>query len=124
MAGKVSAAAAGKLAHIELLQKKLQNVHGLVEQFAAAKVNQNVLCQPIQRGLTGLKREFMGAGLDALCQTAGALAIAAGRGTAPQTKARILREGVGSLRFQLEMEQRAIVAEDEAKQADKDAKHG
>jgi hypothetical protein len=47
--------------------------------------------------------------------------IASKRRLALMQKVRILREGVGSLKFQLEMEQRVVVSEDLARQA-KEAK--
>ena len=56
------------------------------------------------------------AGLDTISQLAGSMEIAAGRGASHHQKARILREGVGSLRFQVEQEQRKVVTEDQAAQ--------
>jgi hypothetical protein len=38
--------------------------------------------------------------------------MAVSRGGSQLTKSRILREGVGSLRFQLELEQRSLVSAD------------
>jgi hypothetical protein len=68
----------------------------------------------MKRAFGRLKLELMGAGLDTMSQLAGAMEIAAGRGGAPHQKARILREGVGSLRFQVEQEQRKVIREDQA----------
>ena len=72
---------------------------------------------PMARAFSQLKIQFMGAGLDSMSQLCGSLEIAARRGVSYMQKVRILREGVGSLKFQLEMEQRAIVSDDQARQA-------
>jgi hypothetical protein len=71
----------------------------------------------ITRGFGQLKMQLMGAGLDAMSQLCGSMEIASKRGLSFMQKVRILREGVGSLKFQLEMEQRAVVSDDEARQA-------
>lgn len=91
----------------------------MVEQFAAAKGQIDAM--PMKRAFSDLKRQLMGAGLDAVAQLAGGMEIAAGRGASPVAKIRILREGVGSIRFQIEMEQRALVAEGEKMMAEKAA---
>jgi hypothetical protein len=116
MAGNLSPAAQGRLAELTSLHDKLHRVHGLVEHFATAKAKPEQYLLPITRNFSQLKMHFMGAGLDAMSQLAAAMEIAARRGTSPVAKARILREGVGSLRFQLEMAQRAVVSEDQVAQ--------
>jgi hypothetical protein len=118
MAGNISAAAQQRIAALGDLLLKVQRVHGLVEQFAAARTGQDSMAIPIKRAFAQLKREFMGAGLDAISQLAGSMELAAGRGMGPQAKARILREGVGSIRFQIELEQRAVLAEAKAEAAE------
>ncbi|MBI4408436.1 MAG: hypothetical protein HY561_01930 [Gemmatimonadetes bacterium] len=109
------------MAAIDLLSQKVARVHGLVEQFATAKAGHDALALPIKRAMAELKRAFMGAGFDAMSQLAGGLEIAAGRGAAPNTKARILREGVGSLKFQLELEGRSVLAEEKSRAEEKAA---
>jgi hypothetical protein len=116
MAGKLSPAAQGKLADLQMLENKVQRVHGLVELFATAKVKQDQYLLPMARQFTRLKMEFMGAGLDAMSQLAGSMEIAARRGLSPVQKARILREGVGSMKFQLELAQRSVLSEDQEQQ--------
>jgi hypothetical protein len=116
MAGNLSPAAQGKLADMQMLEAKVQRAHGLVELYATAKVKQDEYILPLTRQFTRLKMEFMGAGLDAMSQLAGAMEIASRRGLSPVQKARILREGVGSLKFQLELAQRAVVSDDQALQ--------
>lgn len=113
MAGKLSPAAQAKLAEFEALSHRIHRVHGLVEQFAASRGAIDTI--PIKRAFVDLKRAFMGVGLDSLAQLAASMEIAAGRGAAPTTKTRILREGVASIRFQVELEQRAIVRDGQVK---------
>jgi hypothetical protein len=104
----------------ELLQK-VQHVHGLVEKYAVEKTTQSALEQPMKRTFDRLKLEFMAVGQDALSQLAGGLVMAVGRGGSKTQKVRTLREGVGSMKFQLELEQRTIAAADkEAQEKDKE----
>jgi hypothetical protein len=116
MAGNLSPAANMKLAIVTEFTHRVQRAHALVEQFASARTNQDALTQSLRRTFQQLKIGFMGAGYDALAQLSGAMEIAAARGGSSVAKARILREGVGQLRFQIELEQRSIVTEDRALQ--------
>lgn len=118
MAGKLSPRAQMKLATLQGMADKVQHVHGLVERYATTRDPRQAegLAMPIKRTFGRLKIELMGAGLDTLSQLAGSMEIAAGRGGSQRNKARILREGVGSLRFQVEQEQKKVVSEDQAAQ--------
>ncbi|MEJ2215324.1 MAG: hypothetical protein P8099_01800 [Gemmatimonadota bacterium] len=117
MAGKLSAQAQAKLAMLREMARKIDHVRGLVEQFAVARGrNAELLAIPIKRAFGRLKLELMGAGLDNLSQLAGSMELAARRSGNQQKKARILREGVGTLVTQVELEQRAVVDEDQRKQ--------
>lgn len=115
----LSPAALQKLATLHHMTERVQHLHGLVERYAATRDPRQLepLVQPMKRAFGRLKLELSGAGLDTMAQLAGSMEIAAGRGGAPQMKSRILREGVGSLRFQLEQEGRAVAREDQAAQA-------
>lgn len=121
MAGKLSPAAQGRIADLQLLESKVQRVHGLVELFATARANADQYLIPMTRQFARLKIELMGMGLDAMSQLAGSMEIASKRGLSQVQKGRILREGVGSLKFQLELAQRAIVSEDQEAQREKAA---
>jgi hypothetical protein len=117
MSGPLSPRARAKLADLALLVEKAHRVHGLVEQLAASRgVGADHLVSAIVRNFGQLRLDFMGAGMDALSQLAGAMQIAARRGLSTESKIRILREGVGSIRFQLELAQRAIISDDRAAQ--------
>jgi hypothetical protein len=108
-----------QMATLRRMADKVQHVHGLVERYASTRDPRQVemLTQPMKRAFGRLKLELMGAGLDTLSQLAGAMEIAAGRGGPPQSKGRILREGVGSLRSQIDQEQRKVAQEDKSAQA-------
>jgi hypothetical protein len=116
MSGKLSSGAQVKLATLGEFSSRVQHVHGLVEMYASSKANQEQYQLPIQRAFGKLKLQFMGAGLDSLSQLSGSMEIAARRGMSPMTKARILREGVGSLKFQLELAQRTVISDEQAEQ--------
>lgn len=115
MAGNLSPRAQQKLASLQALTDKVQHVYGLVERYAASRTDQQAEVQvmPLRRAFSRLKVELMGAGFDSMAQLAGSMETAARRGGSVRNKARILREGVGSLRFQMELEQRKVVSEDE-----------
>ena len=118
MAGKLSPKAQIKMSALRNMADKVQHVHGMVEKFATEK-NPKIaerMSMPLKRAFGKLKLDLMGAGFDYMSQLAGAMEIAAGRGGSQRNKARVLREGVGSLRFQVEQEQRKLVAEDQREQ--------
>lgn len=116
MAGRISPAAQQRINLIGEFLDRVYRVHGLVEQYAAAKQNADAFEMPIRRAFDQLKMGFTGAGLDALSQLAGSMTMAMRRGGSQVTRTRIMREGVGSMRFQLELEQRAVANEDMARQ--------
>lgn len=118
MAGKLSPQAQIKMAALQKMVDKIHHVHGLVEKYAATKNPQHAqrLSMPMKRAFGKLKLDLMGAGFDTMSQQAGAMEIAAGRGGSQRNKVRILREGVGSLRFQVEQEQRKLATDDQREQ--------
>lgn len=117
MAGKLSPRAQTRLAELGELDRRVHTVHGLVEQYAVARANLESLEIPLRRNFSQLKMHFMGAGLDAMSQLAGSMEMTIRRGMAQAAKTRILREAVGSMRFQLELEQRSVVSADRERQA-------
>jgi hypothetical protein len=119
MAGKLSAKAQVRMASLQIMVDKVQHVYGLVERYASSRDEKTAehLTQPLKRAFGKLKLDLMGAGFDSMSQLAASMEIAAGRGGGLRTKARILREGVGSLKFQIEQEQRQVVSEDERERA-------
>ncbi|HSJ09561.1 MAG TPA: hypothetical protein VK928_06585 [Longimicrobiales bacterium] len=114
MAGKLSASSQVRLATLKEFDSRVQRVHGLVEMYATSKNNPDQYLQAIGRLFQQLKLQFMGAGLDSMSQLCGSMEQTAKRGLSYGAKSRIMRESVGSLKFQLELEQRAVISEDEA----------
>lgn len=108
---KLNPAAQQKLILLSDFMTRVHRLHGLVEQYATTRTNPQVLEAPIRRACEQLKQSFLGAGYGPLAQLAGSMALAAKRGGAVHGKARILREGVGSMRSQLETEQKATATE-------------
>jgi hypothetical protein len=119
MTGKLSPAAQLKLARLQDMADRVQHVYGLVERFASTRDPKQLelLTPPLKRAFQRLKLDLMAAGLDSMSQLAGAMEVAAGRGGSVHFKTRILRDGVGSLKSQIEHEQRHVVSEDAAAQA-------
>jgi hypothetical protein len=114
----LSPAALQKMATLHHMTERVQHIHGLVERFATTRDPKlaEPLVQPMKRAFGRLKLELSGAGLDSLSQLAGSMEVAAGRGGSIQMKIRILREGVGSIRYQLDQEARSVASEDQAEQ--------
>lgn len=115
MAGKLSPKAQIRLNSLREMEDKVQHVYSLVEQYAAAKgKSAEQFAMNVRRAFGRLKLELMGAGLDNLSQLAGSMEMAAKRGGSQVNKLRILREGVGTIRFNIELEQRSVLAEEAA----------
>jgi hypothetical protein len=122
MAASLSAADRQRLSLLESIDARLQALHGLVERFAVAR--DDLLVPAIRRTFSQLKRECTGAGMDAIAQQCGALDVAARRGGSRTLKVRVLREGVGSMRHQIEVQQRAVRTEAADRAARDDSKNG
>jgi hypothetical protein len=121
MAGKMSPTANLAVLEIGEFLTKVARVHGLVEHYATAKTNPGMYEMPAMRAVQQLKLQFMGAGFDTLSQLCGAMETTLRRGGSQVTKARILREGVGTMKFQLELAQRTVKADDMQLQLRKEA---
>lgn len=123
MAGKYSPVAQQELAKYESFMQDVGRIHSLSEQFAVAKAGQDNLKSMLKRAAGQTKLKFMTQGLAQLSQICGAIELQASR-TAPQpVMTRALREHVGNLKFQIELEMRLIIKEDMAlTHAKKDAK--
>ncbi len=112
MPQKLSARAQARLVTLREFEQKTQRVYGLVEQYASNRADSEPLTMAIKRALAQLKRDLLGSGFEQLSQLAGQMEMAAGRRTSQQAKSHILREGVGSLRFQIDLEARTTVSDD------------
>lgn len=113
MTGKLSPKAQQRMAALRTMADKVQHVHGLVERYAVTKsdTHADMMVLTLKRAFNRLKLDLLGAGLEAMSQMAASMELAAGRGTRRQ-RIRVLREGVGSLRYQLDAEQRKVETED------------
>lgn len=107
-----------KLASLRAMADKVQHLYGMVERYASTRDprQMEMLTPPLKRAFAALKLSLMGEGLDTLSQLAGSMEVAAGRGGSQRQKIRILREGIGALRSQIDQEQRKLVTEDRARQ--------
>jgi hypothetical protein len=114
----MSGKAAAQVRHHALLDlnEKVQRLHGLVEQYAGARHDPDGHLPPIGRTFARLKTIFLGAGFDNLSQICGAMEIAARRGHSRTMKVRILRDAVGSIRMQIDVEMRSLLAEMKAQE--------
>lgn len=121
MAGKLGPRDRERLANLEVLQSRVQHLHGLVERFAAERQDVTPHVTAIRRAFTRLKLETSGLGFDSMSQLCGSMDTAARRGGSQPFKSRILREGVASLRFLLEVEERSIRSQTKASPGSDDA---
>jgi hypothetical protein len=125
MVQKLSAGANLRIGQIGEFLTKVARLHGLVEQYAAAKANPGQYEMPAMRNVQQLKLQFMSAGFDSLSQLCGGMEMSIRRGGSQVAKAKTLREGVATLKFQLELAARSTKSEDlQLQQRAEDAKNG
>jgi hypothetical protein len=123
MAGKYSPAAQQKLAQYEAYMGDVGRINSLCEQYAVAKSGADNIKSMLKRAAGQAKLKFMTTGKAQLSQICGAIELQASRSGAQGPMTRALREHVGNLKFQLDLEMRIIIKEDEAEMhAKKDAK--
>ena len=106
MAKKLSAKAQQKLDSLQEATRKLDRIHGMVEQYASSKAD--YYAAMISRAGADLGRVFMNAGLGVMADHAKQMGVLAKRGGATATKFRGLRELVGSLRGELDRATKAV----------------
>jgi hypothetical protein len=100
-----------RLSQLEQAQHGLRHAHGLVEQFAAAPKDADHMAGNLRRAFAQLKMRFTAIGFDRLAQLASGLETTARRGLSHGPKSRALREGLGSLTRQVELERRTVIAQ-------------
>lgn len=122
MASKLSPGAQVRMALLEGFVPHVGRMNALVEQYATVKTGHDNINGQIKRLAAQLKIKLMGVGLDQMSQLCGSIEQAAGRAGTPGPKARLLRELVGSLRFQLDLSIRSVIREDEELRATNKAK--
>ncbi len=99
-----------RLTQLETLAGRVRHVYSLVEQFAGTPRDAEGLSVGLRRAFGQLKMQFTTAGFDKLANATGALELATRRGGSHGPKSRSLREGVGNLTRQVDIERRAIIA--------------
>jgi hypothetical protein len=119
MAGKLSPAAQERITRLESFTNEVGRINSLIEQFAAAKTGLDNYRSSIKRAASQSKLKFMTLGMAQLSQICGTIAMTAARPGPPAAIARALREHVGALKFQIELEMRTVIREDEEVQAAK-----
>jgi len=100
-----------RLSQLEQVQPAVRKAHGLVEQFAAAPKEAEHIAGNLRRTFAQLKMRFTAIGFDRLAQMATGLETTARRGLSHGPKSRALREGLGSLNRQIDLERRTVIAQ-------------
>jgi hypothetical protein len=98
-----------RISQLETLVNRMRHLNALVEQFAGAPRDADQLSGTLRRSLNQMKQQFTTAGFDRLALMCGGLEMTARRGMSHGPKARALREGVGTLARQMEIEKRGIL---------------
>ena len=119
MAGRLSPTAQQQVILFESFGPHVARLHSLVEQFAAARTGQDQLKASLKRAASQIKMRFTSAGLDHLSQLCGSIELAASRSGNPNQTSRILRELVGSLKFQVDLEIKTTIRIDQEAAAKK-----
>jgi hypothetical protein len=97
-----------RLSQIETLMHRVRRANALVEQFASAPKEGDQLAGTLRRLFGQMKMQFTTAGFDRLALMCGGLELTARRGMSHGPKARMLREGLGNLTHQVDVDRRAI----------------
>jgi len=98
-----------QLSQLDTITNKVRHVHGLVEQFASSPpALAEDLAGIMRRTFTQIKLQCTTGGFDRLAQICSSMEMTSRRGTAHGVKARALREGVGTLTRQVDLERRSI----------------
>ena len=112
MAGKLSAKAQQRLEILRQGRRKVDRLHGLVEQYASVRPGGGDFAPMISRAAADVGRLFLGNGFGVMADHANQMAMLARRGGTTQTKFRGLRELVVHLRGELDRAEKAVIAED------------
>jgi hypothetical protein len=108
MEKKMSAGALQELEVLEQSRRKLDRIHGLVEQYAVLHKGQDQYTAMISRAALEMGRTLLASGFGVLADHANQLGMWAKRGGATQTKLRGMRDFVAVLRPAIEREERLV----------------
>lgn len=109
----MSPSAALRVAELEAFSPKVMHLNNLIENYAAAKVGGDGFLASLKRSADQLKMKTLSSGYAQMSQLCGAIVMTASRAGNQGAKARALREHMGNLRFQLDLEIRNTIREDE-----------
>lgn len=98
-----------KLSSLETITGRVRHAHRLVEQFASSPKEAEQLGSVVRRAFGQMKTLATTNGFDRLSQICGGLEMTARRGMSHIPKARALRDGVGNLTRQVDIERRQIM---------------
>lgn len=120
MAQNLSAGAQQALEVIAQSRRKLDRIHGLIEQYAVAKgPTQDHLAGMIARAALDVGRGLLQQGMGVLADHANQLGMLARRGGGPSSKLRGMREYLAQLRPGLERAERSVHERDAAEQGER-----
>lgn len=97
-----------RIAVLETFNGRVRHAHRLVEQFASSPREADQLGSVLRRTFGQMKMLGTTNGFDRLSQICASLETTARRGMSHVPKARALREGVGNLTRQVDIERRSI----------------
>jgi hypothetical protein len=100
-----------RLAQLERVQSELRRAYALVEQFAAAPKEAEQMTGNLRRVFGQLKMKFTAIGFDRLAQMSSQLEVTARRGSSHGPKSRALRDAMGNLNRQVDLERKAVLAQ-------------
>ncbi|MGD0992016.1 MAG: hypothetical protein ABR998_06065 [Gemmatimonadales bacterium] len=120
MAQKLTAKNQELVDYLDTLLKEMDHFASLVEQYAAAKSNPDQYSSLLSRALSQLRQKAMMRNIGFIADAAGQLSVAASRGGSPMMKARMLRDGVVSLKALIERTIKGTIQADEGDKREKE----
>ncbi len=120
MAQKLTAKNQELVDYLDTLLKEMDHFASLVEQYAAAKSNPDQYSSLLSRELAQLRQKAMMRNIGFIADSAGQLSVAASRGGSPMMKARMLRDGVVSLKALIERTIKGTIQADEGEKREKE----
>jgi hypothetical protein len=97
-----------RLSALETFTSRVRHAHRLVEQFASSARDAEQLGSGLRRAFSQMKMLCTTNGFDRLSQICAGLEMTSRQGMSHVPKARALREGVGNLTRQVDIERRQI----------------
>jgi hypothetical protein len=94
---------------LDSFTNRVHHVRALVEKLASERTDIDGAATQCRRAFNQLKMQLAGGGLDTMANLCGQLELTSRRGMPLAPKVRILREGVGTLTRQIDVERRQIM---------------